>query len=64
MLWPPSGLWDGCGSRLDRNSTNAIFKVDFFLERTIHLDPDLVLLESSDDFVATVQAIGQVGPPA
>ena len=62
ILWLSSGLWVGWVGRLDRNSTAPIFKVDDFLERTIHLEPDLVLLECSDDFVAAVRLwVGWVG---
>jgi len=39
------------GWPLDQNSNAAIFKVVRFLERTIHLDPGIVLLKSFYDFV-------------
>jgi len=55
---PPVGR---VGWRLDQNSLAPIFKVDFLLERTIHLDHDLVILESSDDFAAAVPPVGRVG---
>ena len=43
---------------------SQIFKVDVLLERTIHLESDLVYLKSSDDFLAAVRAVGGVGPPS
>ena len=38
--------------------------MDFLLERTIHLDHDLVILESSDDFEAAGPPISRVGRPS
>ena len=64
IFWPPSGLWVGWVGRLNQNSLALIFKVDVLLERTIHLDHDLVILESSDDFAAAGPLMGRVGRPS
>ena len=64
ILLLPYGLWVGWARRLNRNSSAAIFKVDVFLERTIHLESEIVKLKSSNDFVEAVRAVGGVGPPS
>ena len=64
ILRPPASLWVGWVCRLDQNSLAPIFKVDVLLERTIHLDHDLVILESSDDFAAAGPPMGSVGQPS
>ena len=61
ILRPPARLWVGWVGRLDQNSLALIFKVDVLLERTIHLDHDLAILESSDDFGAAGPSMGRVG---
>ena len=57
-------LWVEWVGRLDQNLLAPIFKVDVLLERTIHLDHDLVILESSDDFGAAGLPMGRVGLPS
>ena len=64
ILRPPARLWVGWVCRLDQISFAPIFKEDVLWERTIHLDHDLVILESFDDFAATGQPIGRVGRPS
>ena len=49
---------------MEQNSLAPIFKVDVDLERTIHVDHDLVILESSDDFAAAGPHMGRVGRPS
>ena len=61
ILRPPPTLWVGWVGRLDQNSIAPIFKVDVLVERTIHLDHDLVILESSNDFAAAFPPEGRVG---
>ena len=61
ILRPPARLWVGWVGRREQNSLAPIFKVDVLLERTIHLDHDLVILESSDDFWAAWPAYGYGG---
>ena len=64
ILPPPPTLWVGWVGRLDQNSLAPIFKVDVLLERTIHLDHDLVILDSSNDFAAAGPPMGMVGRPS
>ena len=64
ILRPPARLWVGWVGCLDQNPLAPIFKVDVLLERTIHLDHDLVILESSDDFAAAAPPMGRVGRPS
>jgi len=64
VLRPQSLLWVGWVGRLDQNSLALIFKVDVLLGRIIHLDHDLVILESSDDFAAALSPVGRVGRPS
>ena len=64
ILRPPARLLVGWVGSLDQNSFALIFKVDVLLERTIHLDHDLVILESSNDFAAACPPMGRVGQPS
>ena len=64
ILRPPARIWVGWVGRLDQNSLALIFKVDVSLERSIHLDHDIVILESSDDLKAAGLTMGRVGRPS